>query len=277
MKFMNRHVAARRLDVVLELRAETVAQGLSVAHDVDLRAPVTVAGGGLYSGGSIRGREWLTFTGGQETSATDAPDGVHGDVWPLAGVHALGSIWAAEEEVHAAQTAPRYSADSDFHTGAGPVEALTAPLEPAALAALAEIAQPAAGALTGGVLDLSRLPMVPPPAQEAASAAEGYVIVVAAAAEGPVYVQGERPQSACPVAVVLEGDAVVGASEAVTALRGAVVVCGRLLVAGPAALEGHLWAQELTVDAPLTLVTPAGWRAMQLPGLSRPILLAAGR
>jgi hypothetical protein len=271
-------VAARRLNVVLELRAETAAQGLVIAHDIELTAPVSVTGGGLYSGGSIRGREWLTFAGpAGDGPGAGPPDGVHGDVWPAAGAHALGGIWAAGEEVHAvAPGDPVYAADTDVHTGAGPVEALTAPPDPAVLAGLLEIALSPGGALTGGVLDLARLPPATPAGDEA-STAEGFAIVVPAGAGVPVRVEGERPASACPVVVVLEGDAVLGGPDVGASLGGALVVCGHLEVAGPSSIAGHLFAAHLTVDAPLTLHTPIDWRRRQLPGLSRSVVLAVGR
>jgi hypothetical protein len=270
--------AARRLSVVVELRAESTAQGLTVAHDVELTAPVSVAGGGLYSGGSIRGREWLSFAGSAEDgSNVGPPDGVHGDVWPSAGAHALGGVWAAGEEVHAvAPEDPAYAADTDVHTGAGPVEALTAPPDPTVLAGLAEMALCPAGALTGGVLDLARLPFNPP-AGDGTTAAQGYVIVIPAGAEAPVRVEGERPAAACPVVVVLEGDAVLGGPEAGASLQGAVIACGRLEVAGASSIAGHLYAARLTVAAPLTVHTPVDWRSRQLPGLARPVLLGIGR
>ena len=53
--------ARKRLSAVVELRAEPVPQGMVAAGDVDLQAPLRVIGSGLYTGGCVRGREWLEF------------------------------------------------------------------------------------------------------------------------------------------------------------------------------------------------------------------------
>lgn len=268
--------AGRRLALVLELQAEPAAQGFGVAHDVDLRAPLVVSGGGLYSGGSVRGREWLSFAGAASPGA-GPPDGVHGGTWPAAAAHALGGIWAAGREVHEGGPAdPQFAADTDVHTGAGPVETLTSPPDPCVLTALSELAVPHAGALAGGVLDLSRLPSTPP-APADVTAAEGYVVVLPGDGATEVGVAGVRPAAFCPVVLVVEGDAVVGAGGARTAVGGVVVVRGHLRVAGPTSVTGHVFAERLTVEAPLEIGTPADWRSRQAPGLARPVLVTAGR
>ena len=60
-------------------------------------------------------------------------------------------------------------------------------------------------------------------------------------------------------------------------LQGAVVACGDLTVAGSSSIAGHVYAARLTVNAPLTVATPADWRSRQLVGLSQPVVLAVGR
>ncbi len=56
--------AQRSLQAIVELRPELVSQGVVVSGDVDLRAPTTISGSGVYTGGCLRGRQWLRFTSG---------------------------------------------------------------------------------------------------------------------------------------------------------------------------------------------------------------------
>jgi hypothetical protein len=260
--------AARHLQVVLDLRAESFAQGFTVGHDVDLSAPVTVSGGGLYCGGSVRGREWLSLSG-EASGTAPAADAVHGDVWQSAAVHALGGIWADGSEVHAGSSAdPFVLADTDAHTGAGPVESLTQAPDPVVLTLLAEMAVPCA--IRDGVVHLDELPLSPTAPQPA----DGACVVVVPASEQPVRLSGVRAPGACPLVVIVEGDAVLGAPETHTSLSGALVCCGRLRVSGTASVTGHLYAGTLSTEASLVVVTPPEWRAHPLPGLTRPVVVA---
>ncbi len=56
-------------------------------------------------------------------------------------------------------------------------------------------------------------------------------------------------------------------------LRGAAVVCGRLDVAGPTAIEGSLYAGVLFARRPLTVTVSPDWRARPLAGLARPVIV----
>src|SRR5450830_846122 len=123
--------ARKTLSAVLQLRAEPVPQGLVAAGDVELQAPLRVAGSGLYCGGCLRGREWL------ELGSLDPADGVHGDVWPQAGLHTLGGVWSAGEEIHAGPEAgAEYPYDTDMHTGDNEVSRFVAPPDASLLIAL---------------------------------------------------------------------------------------------------------------------------------------------
>ncbi len=258
--------ARRRLHLVLELTAAPGGRGLVVAHDVRVEAPLTVSGGGLYSGGSVTGREWVTFVGAGD-GASPPVDGVYGETWPVAAVHALGGIWATGVEVH---ESPAAGYDTDVHTGSGVVEAAVRPPSPVQETLLDQTADVRLTAAAGGVVDVSALPSAPP-------SGAGALVAVVDDAGTPVTVVGERPSGACPVVLVLRGDACLGAAGAPFALSGAVVSLGSLTVGGPASVEGHLWAAALTVAAPLAVASPADWRRRPLPGLVAPVVLALGR
>lgn len=270
--------AARRLKAVVELEALPQAQGVVVAHDVEAQAPLTIQGGGLYSGGSVRGREWIAFAADGGGAASPV-DGVHGDVWPTAAVHALGGVWASGAEIHAGGTPdPRFASDTDVHTGAGVVAALTREPDLTTLAALQEMTVPPAGALVGGVLDLAQLPLASAGLAGSSEEADGgYVVVVPPQGDTATLVVGARCPGGCPIVLVLEGDAVLGRAGTETRLDGAVVACRDLEIAGPATVTGHLYAAGMTVAAPLSITTPAAWRSHPLPGLVQPVVIALGR
>lgn len=271
--------AARHLAATIELQAEPQAQGVVVAHDLEARAPVGITGGGLYCGGSVRGREWISFGDAEGASASaSAVDDVHGDLWPSAAAHALGGLWAAGQEIHASgPPEARYASDTDAHTGSGAVAALTQEPDLATLAALAEVGVPPAGALVDGVLDLARLPLSSPAAGGSGTGTEPFVVVVPPQGQTGIVVVGARSPGACPLVLVLEGDAVLGRFGDETRLEGAVIACRSLDVSGPASLTGHLFTANMTVTAPLNVTTPPDWRMQPLPGLVHPVIVAVGR
>jgi hypothetical protein len=257
--------ARARLAALVELRAEAFAQGVTVEADADIRAPLTVGGGGLYGGGSVRGREWIGFE--------PAADGAHGDVWPVAAAHALGSIWAAGAEIHDTSAAPAYPADTDTHTGDNAVLPLVAGPDLTFIAALREHAVDPGEAFTDGVLDLSRLPERPPGSPSAAADQAGFVVMVAPPEGQELRVVGVRSPAACPLVTVLVGDAVVGRADAETALTGLLLCTGMLEVAGPLRVEGHLHARRLLVSAPATVIISPDWRLRPLAGVTLPVLV----
>lgn len=267
------------LRAVVEMRAEPCAQGVVVAGDVELQAPLRVIGSGIYSGGCLSGREWLSF--GAEGAATTAVDDVHPDLWPLAAVHALGSIWADGEEIHAQGSAlpvSPWADDSDTHTDQGwPAEFLSAP-GPELMCALGEHSIEPGDALASGVLDLSLLPSRDPFRTGEAADPEGYIVLVRPEGDTALLLVGRRPADACPITLIVEGDAALGRPGSPETLGlGALVVAGRLEVRGPAHYIGHLFAERLTVMAPTVFEAPSDWRAHPLPGLVTPVIVALSK
>ena len=272
--------AVRRLRVLALVGPPALPAGLTVSGDADLRAPVTIEGSGLYAGGAVRGRQFVTFTGAPG-DPSPAPDHAHADLYAEAGVHADVGIFDAGGEEHLEGSAP--PADTDTHDGGAPsAEVLTLP-GPAALGDLADHAVPLAAALDAGVLYLAALPDDPPVTDVAGGAEasdpiglgpEGGIIAVTDAAAMPadLSVCGHRgpPPQSCPATVVIDGDAIVGPSptssgdgvgEAGASLTGALIVCGSLFVRAPLVIDGSLAAARLVVEAPITVVFPADDRA----------------
>jgi hypothetical protein len=265
------------LDAVLELRALPWCAGLVVAGDLEFNAPATVLQSGAYVGGCVRGREWLSFTATPGAGGgPPAADLVHGDRWPAAAVHALGGIWATGAEIHAGggQAAATWAADTDMDTADPSPEAITARPDAVWLAAVRTHAVSPGPALCGDVLDVSLLPATPPGAVAPGVVAAGYVVVVDATT--PLTIVGVRPATACPLAVVVRGDAEAGAPGRLS-LRGALVVCGRLDVTGPVSLEGAVYAGAMTTLAGFTLTTDADWRTRMITGLASLVIVRLAR
>jgi hypothetical protein len=267
--------SSARLSAVIELGAEVCAQGIEVCEDMELRAPVDVTGSGVYCGGSVRGRQWLRFGDDAETpaGATPSVDGVHGDRWRVAGAHAAGGIWAAGEEIHQSASAGPWSADSDTHTGETGIAAL-AELPSAELVCFLRERTIAPGeALSDDVLDLSQLPDGPPGAESADVGGNGHIVVVRPVGD-ILHIIGERAAGACPLTLVVDGDAQAGHTGGETGMNGALIVLGALDVSGELWLNGHLQARSLCVRAPAHLVTPANWRQHPEAGLAVPTIVS---
>jgi len=268
--------ARKGLSAVLQLRAELVPQGLVAAGDVELQAPLRVTGSGLYCGGCLRGREWLELGSLDPAGGATPPgDSVHGDVWPQAGLHALGGVWSAGEEIHAGPEAGgKYPYDTDMHTGDNEVSRFVAPPDASLLIALRDDAVAPGEALHDGALDLARLPLSRPLGSGAGSGEDGYVVVASAAEGEELRLTGARPPGACPIVLVVQGAAAMGEPGVPTAFDGALLVLGSLRVCGPSVLEGHLFARDLLVSAPLSLDLASDWRTRQLAGLVSPGLVS---
>jgi hypothetical protein len=267
--------AHTRLSAIAELRSESCAQGIVVAGDAELQAPVSVTGSGVYCGGSLRGREWLLFGDGAGGPAgvSSSADGVHPDRWPVAGVHAAGGIWAAGNEVHEPDQIAPSATDTDTHTGEAGVSQLTAPPSADLLCFVREHAEAPGDALSDGVLDLEKLPdRAGSGGQEAEGS--GYAVFVPASDTGALSVVGERAASACPLTLMVEGDVQVGWPGQETSMSGALVVLGTLHVSGALRLQGHLYAHTLFIDARADLVTPPDWRRRPLAGLAAPTIVS---
>ncbi|MCX6373638.1 MAG: hypothetical protein NTX16_11290, partial [Actinobacteria bacterium] len=267
-----RGAARQGLAAVLQLRAEPVPQGLVVAGEVELQAPLRLTGGGLYCGGSLRGREWLELASLDPAGAAGPPtDGVHGDVWPMAGAHVLGGEWAAGEEIHAVPGADvQWPFDTDTHTAGNDVSPFVAAPDAAFLIALRDSSVTPGAALHDGVLDLAQLPLSRPPGSAPGAWDDGYVVVAPVAEGTELRLAGSRPPGACAVVLVVRGAALLGEPGVATAFDGALLVLGSLRVCAPSVLGGHLFAQDLLVSAPLTVNTPREWRLKPLAGLVSP-------
>lgn len=268
--------ARKRLSASVELRSEAVPQGLAVGGDVELHAPLTVAGSGLYCGGCLRGREWLELGGLDPAGgATPPADGVHADIWPRVGVHALGGVWSAGEEIHAGLGAGgEYPDDTDMHTGDSAVSPLVATPGVALLVTLRDNAVAPGVALHDGTLDLARLPLSCPPRPGTVPADGGYVVVASAGEGAELRLTGARQSGACPIVLVVEGDVAIGEEGIQTGFHGAFLVSGSLRVCGPSSLRGHLFAGDLLVSAPLSVELASDWRERPLSGLASPVVVA---
>ena len=269
--------AARQvLSAVLELRAAPVPQGLVAGGDVELQAPLRVTGSGLYCGGCLRGREWLELGSLDAAGAATPPaDGVHGDVWPQAGVHALGNEWAAGEEIHAGLGSDaQWPFDTDMHTGDNEVAPFVAAPDASLLIALRDAAVAPGAALQDGVLDLAGLPLSPPPGAEAGPGGDGYIVAIPVAVGTELRLVGARPPGACPIVLVVQGATAMGEPGAPTALGGALLVLGSLRVCGPSVVAGHLFARDILVSAPLSVELAGDWRLRPLAGLASPVLVS---
>lgn len=223
-------------------------RGLVVGADATLQAATQLQGCGLYAGGEVRGREWVTLT--------NEVDLAYGGLYPRTGVHAAAGIFADGVEEHTVADAP--AADSDADQGVPPPAGLVEAPTPAILGALASHASDPVAAVGPFGLDLAMLDRVAPgPLGEPSLPAGGRVYVVAAGS-GTLNLFGARPgvPQACPVTVVVLGDCIAGAGPsggAATALDGALVVTGTLTVSAPLEVQGGLYARRLVVCAPLTV------------------------
>ncbi len=291
--------SARAVSLVL-LRPTALPRGLSVAEDADVQAAVSLSGCGMYAGGVVRGREHVTLVAAAGSDPPDDPatppaaarDFAWGGRWPAAGVHAGGGIWAAGIDTGELDPLPEaYAAD----TVGADVPALVELPDAVWLASGRVHALDPADAFADGVLHLDRLPpTIPagePGAGEVAGCADpsaGYVVWVSSrGVDGGVEVSGVRDAAWAPVTVVIEGDAVLGARDAAAGLppgpyadgvsaafRGALVVTGRLEVAAPSGVDGHVACRRLVVGAPLTLRLAEGWREAPPVGSLEPFVVA---
>ena len=246
--------ARRTVHVVALSTPDALPRGLVVGATATARAPLELTGCGLYAGGDVDGREWITLStpAGPTGDPMSAPDLAYGGLFPAAGVHAIGHITAGGADEHASGVAP--AVDTDTDTGTPPPPELVAAPGPATLGGLSAHASDPVAALQGATLDLGLLDRsAPPPAAPALLPAGGRIYLLDLPS-GPLAVTGERPAppAACPVTIVVVGDATIdGAAGA--ALTGALVVTGTLTVRAPLRVDGGLYAGALVVDAPLTL------------------------
>lgn len=264
--------AVRRDDLLVELRAEAWATGVTCSSDAEFRAPFVVDGSGVYVGGSVRGREEVQFPLGAvgTTLAGEPADGARGDEVPAAAVHAGAGIFAGGLEIHAPESPPdAFPSDGDPHTAAAPPAAWVAAPSAEFLAAAEVRAEEPGPALVGRVLTLDAV-------SEATSdeLAAGRCLLLPAGDE--VTIEGVLPAAAGPLLVVVQGDAVVGQPGTRVELNGGLVVCGRLRLRGELRLQGPLHAGSLVVEAPAFIALGPVWRERLLPGAARPVIVEAG-
>lgn len=292
--------AAASVAALVALRPSAVPRGLSVAEDAELATDVVLTGCGAYVGGVLRGREHVSFSGSESgdpapdpsVPAPSPPDHAWGGRWPVAGVHAGGGIWAAG--IDTATLDPRPEAYAGDTVGVEVGDLVQLPDAAWRATARAHALDPG-DALAGGLLHLDRLPAALPTGEpgtaDAAGRADllaGYLVFVPARAlAGGVVITGVRDPSWCPVTVVIDGNAVLGADPGAggtppapipgapgVALRGAVVVTGSLSVASVTTVRGHIACRRLTVLAPLSLSLESTWRESPPVGFVEPVLLA---
>jgi hypothetical protein len=262
--------ARRSSAATVESRVEDWAVGVSCARDAEMDAPLVVSGAGLYVGGSLRGREQVTFVPGPAGTTPDgrAVDGARGEGLLAAAVHAGAGIFSGGVETHDTAGVP-FADDRDPHTGAPPPAAWTADPTPEFLAAARDEGEGPGDAFSGGVLQLAALGPADPD-----QAIAGRCLVLPAGDE--VSIEGVAPTDAEPLLIVVPGDATVGRPGQLVVLRGGLLVCGRLHVRGQFVLTGSLHAGSLVVQAPTTVSWPAGWRDHPLPGAARPVVVEVG-
>ena len=263
--------ARRAVHVVALATPDGLPRGLVVGDEATLEAPTTLQGCGLYAGGNVGGREWLTVVPPPAAQpAAGAPDLAYGGLYPLAGAHADGQICARGVDEHAGSGAP--ASDTDADSGVAPPAGVVAAPTGAVIGELAAHASDATAALGPSGLDLALLDRAAPPLfGEPSLPAGGRVYVVPAAPSTPLELFGSRetaPQ-ACPATLLVLGDCVACAGpngQDPPTLSGALIVTGTLTVDAPLCLDGSLYAGRLIVRAPLTVRFAATAGSSSPPG-----------
>jgi hypothetical protein len=263
------HGAARRSErLVMQLRAEGWAMGVTTSGDAEFGAPFTVSGCGVYSGGCVRGREHVGFVA-QDTTVAEAPDFAHGEDCPVAAVHAAAGIFAASSEIHDPGSPVVYPEDGDPHAGQSPPPEWTAGPSAEFLASAENKAEGPGSAFADGTLRLDALS-----AAGSGGLAEGRCLLVPRGEE--VRITGVAPVFAGRILIICPGDAVVGSDAGPVELRGGLVVCGRLVVRGDVQIEGFLHAGTLVTTRRVSVTVDHDWRQRPLTGGTRPVVVEAG-
>ena len=265
--------ARTELHVVALATPDGLPRGVVVNGTVDLAAPTLLQSCGLYAGGDVSGRQWLTV--GAAPGASPAPGGsssisdlAYGRLFPLAGVHAGGHILVDGADEHLGNDAP--AADTDADAGTVPPANLVAAPTAAVIGELAAHASPTIAAQGPFGLDLALLDQTAPAALGEPWAPAGgrvYVVAPTGAALDLFGARQSAPQ-ACPATVVVLGDCEIwaGPGGQAAALNGALVVTGALTVDAPFRLDGSLYAGRLVVRAPLTVCFATGSGPSAAPG-----------
>jgi hypothetical protein len=243
------------------VRPGVLPHGLAAAGDLVVLAPVDVGACGVYVGGDVLGRDQVAFEGAVDPLLAP-PDLLYPEFYSATAVHAAGAIYTAAGEIH---DLPSPTLDTDVHVGEPYAAELSALPGPALLAALQRHATGPGPALAG---DLLRVDLLPSQPAAGADPRAGVIVYVEAGAHpGPLVVVGRRepPPVACPLVLVVEGDAVLGGDtvaapdEPACELTGAVLATGDLRVGGATRLTGSLAAYGVVVAAPLALRLDEAW------------------
>jgi hypothetical protein len=260
--------ARRRAQVTVELRAEPWAAGVTCEGDADIRDVLAVSGSGVYVGGVLRGREYVTFTpdSGQVTAEGRPADGVYGEAFPAAAVHGGAGIFARGVEIHETSIAAEFPDDTDRHQGAALASEWLLRPTPEFHAAAEETAVTSGDWYRDGRL---RLDEVPP---HGAVFDEGGRCLLPAHVD-EVVIEGAAPPGAGRLLVIVRGDAALGVPGETVVLTGGLVVLGRLTVRGALDLRGSLHAGALDVAAPVRILVPADWRHGLLSGAAVPTVV----
>jgi hypothetical protein len=266
--------ATERAGFVLE--PQGLPRGVTIVADLNVGASLTVAGSGIYAGGDVRGREQIAFVAGADGNT--GPDFARPERWPGVAVHADRRIYAGGVEVHQAAV----EADGDTDACTGDSAGLDPwPLSAEALILLSAHAVPAA-AVSETQVDLAAL-ATELPSGRYGEPQSGALVIVRSSGE-PVVVTGWWPQTpdSPQVTLLIAGDAEIRdrADGAGAALRGALLVTGRLRVATPTLIVGCLAAGALDIEAPMNVVLPRDWAQSPPPGylIAAPATgLSAGR
>jgi hypothetical protein len=248
--------ARRQVTARLLVQPSALAAGCAVAGDCIVEAPTQITGSGLYVGGTVTGRQLITF--GEAGAAGPALDTVHPDLWLLAAVHAGGGIFVDRVGEEHEVGLPAGS-DSDVHAGTPPPAAATAMPPAEVLADLHAHEIDPGAALRDDELHLDKLPLAP--ADATGRPARGVVIFVAPAnAADCVSISGQGVPGSNPVTIIVDGNArVVGSDGTGVSFSGALVVTGEATVEAPLNVQGCVFAGGLHVRAPFTVTLPLAW------------------
>ena len=258
-------------ELTMELRAEPWATGVTCLGDAEIRAPLEVAGSGVYVGGCLRGRQNVGFVSGpgSVTPLGDPADGVRGDVFPAAAVHGGPGIFAGGIEIHDPAGDGLYTFDTDDDAGEAVPAQWLAPPSAEFLAAATALATSPGGALSGARLSLDQIQV-----SAGADAAGGSCVLLPAMDE--VSITGSTPPAVGGLLLIVHGDAVVGEPGETVAFSGGLVVCGHLQVRGSLLLDGSLHAASMEIEAPTHIGVAPEWRQRPLAGATIPIVVEHG-
>ena len=251
----------QRIRATVVVSRDALPRGLVVCGEATLDARLRLIGCGLYAGGSLRGREFVSLVspsglGGWPPGSL--PDLAYGGLYRSAAVHVAGSVYAAGCEVHDG-SANGYQDDDDRHTAGGPPAEIVSPPTAIAMTGLSAHSCEPGGALSGGRLELDRLPPFEEPKDAPSSPGTGIVISLDQRGVSlPAVIAGDRglTAGANPVTIVVFGDCRLGTAPPLNepcVFDGALVVTGRLTIDGASVVNGSVYAGSLDCRSNLTV------------------------